>query len=111
MSDEYGGPVQNRDVMPVGPPSEATQRAKRRLIVKLDPQRYAEEGALERQATAIASGIDGAEVERVSRTGRVLLNLSDDMDPASVAEEVSRREEVVYAEPDVVDRAVDDSDS
>ena len=54
---------------------------------------------------ALAADIAGAEVERVSHSGRVLLNLSADVDATSLADELSARDGVVYAEPDVIDRA------
>ena len=85
-------------------------RVSNRLIVKLDRERYALDEDLDREANAIAADIDGAELERVSHTGRVLLNLAAEIDAASLAEELSARDGVIYAEPDVIDRAVDQGD-
>ena len=64
-------------------------RTSNRLIVKLDRERYALDEDLDREANAIAADIAGAEVERVSHSGRVLLNLSADVDATSLAEELS----------------------
>lgn len=86
------------------------QRVSNRLIVKLDRERYTLEEDLDREANAIAADIAGAEVERVSRSGRVLLNLSAEVDAALLAEELSSRDGVVYAEPDVIDRAQNPDD-
>lgn len=83
------------------------QRVSNRLIVKLDRERYVLDEDLDREANAIAADIAGAEVERVSHSGRVLLNLSAEVDAASLAEALSTRDGVVYAEPDVIDRAQD----
>lgn len=80
-------------------------RAMNRLIVKLDRERFALDEDLDREATAIAADIPGAEVERISRSGRILLKLSAGADAATLAEELSARNGVVYAEPDVIDRA------
>lgn len=81
-------------------------RAANRVIVKLDPDRFRAESDLEREAEALAAEIPGAQLERVSHTGRVLLNLSADVDPVSLAAELNERDGIVYAEPDVIDRAV-----
>ena len=51
----------------------------------------------------LAAAIPGAQVERVSHTGRVLLNVADDADPVALATELSQRDGVVYAEPDITD--------
>lgn len=81
-------------------------RAANRVIVKLDPDRYAAEADVQLEAEALAADIPGASVERVSHTGRVLLNVSDDVDPVALATELSERDGVTYAEPDVIDHAV-----
>lgn len=82
----------------------AAPRTLNRLIVKLDRERYALDQELALAANAIAADIAGAEVERVSHSGRVVLNLSAGVDATSLAEELSARDGVVYAEPDVIDR-------
>lgn len=82
-------------------------RAAHRVIVKLNRDVYGADADLEREATAMAAGIPGAAVERVSHTGRVLLNLSGDADPVSIAAQLNERDDVDYAEPDVMDRAQD----
>ena len=105
MTDKSGIPA---DPGEAGDP--ARTRASHRLIVKLDPERYAAEDDLSREALALAAGIPGATVERTSHTGRVLLNLADDTDPATVAADLGGREGILYAEPDVLDRAVDDAE-
>lgn len=105
MNGEAGGPSEPGEA---GEP--ARSRGANRLIVKLNRERYAAEEDLEREATSLAADIPGAVVERISRTGRVLLSLAEDSDPATLAAEVSQREGVDYAEPDVTDRAVDAED-
>ena len=81
-------------------------RAANRVIVKLDPARYSAEADLQSEAEALAAAIPGAQLERVSHTGRVLLNVSDDTDPVALAAELSQRDGIAYAEPDVTDHAV-----
>jgi hypothetical protein len=117
MSDEHGGPAgEHGGPAPEhgGPAPEADDepqpRAAHRVIVKLNRDRFAADADLEREAASLAADIPGAEVERVSHTGRVLLNLSGDLDPVSLAAELSTREGVDYAEPDVIDRAQDPTD-
>jgi len=78
-------------------------RSANRVIVKLDPDRFSAETDLETEAMALAAAIPGAQVERVSHTGRVLLNVADDADPVALATELSQRDGVVYAEPDITD--------
>ena len=78
-------------------------RSANRVIVKLDPDRFSAETDLETEAMALAAAIPGAQVERVSHTGRVLLNVADDVDPVALATELSQRDGVVYAEPDITD--------
>ena len=84
---------------------QGTHRAANRIIVKLNRERYAADVDLELGATALAAGIPGAAVERVSHSGRVLLNLAADADPVSIAAQLNERDDVDYAEPDIIDRA------
>lgn len=102
---DSGGPAE---------PSETNEparaRASHRLIVKLEPGCYTSEDDLTREAHALAAGIPGATVERISHTGRVLLNLAEDTDAATIAADLGGREGIAYAEPDVLDRAVDDAE-
>lgn len=102
MNEEHGGPV-----LPDGANEPRISRHTNRLIVKLDREQYADATVLEDAARALAANIPGADVERISRSGRVLLNLADDTDASTVAEAVSQRGDVEYAEPDVIDHAVD----
>jgi hypothetical protein len=83
-------------------------RASNRVIVKLYRERYGPDTDLELAAEQMAAEIPGAEVARVSRSGRVLLNLSPDIDPVSLAADLNGRDSVEYAEPDVIDRAQGD---
>jgi hypothetical protein len=78
-------------------------RSANRVIVKLDPDRFSAETDLQIEAMALAEAIPGVEVERVSHTGRVLLNVAGDVDPVALATELSQRDGVVYAEPDITD--------
>jgi hypothetical protein len=78
-------------------------RSANRVIVKLDPDRYSAETDLQAEAMALAAAIPGAQLERVSHTGRVLLNVTGDIDPVTLASELSQRDGVVYAEPDITD--------
>lgn len=81
----------------------AEHRAERRLVVKFVPERAAEAAEL---ADTLAGELPGGRTVRVSRRGRALLEV--DEDPAGLAERVSGRPEVDWAEPDTVDRAVDE---
>jgi hypothetical protein len=114
MNREHGGPAEPDDAAEPAVADDGEEpargRAPNRLIVKLNRERYVAKADVEREATALAAAIPGAEVERISNSGRVLLNLAGDVDPASLAAEVSQREGVDYAEPDVIDRALEAAD-
>ena len=108
MNGEHGGPAlpEEREE----PQEPGRGRTLNRLIVKLNRERYSDAADVEEAARALAAEIPGADVERISGSGRVLLNLAEDADSSTLAAEVSQRDDVEYAEPDVIDHAVDADD-
>lgn len=93
-------------VLPDQPTEEEEHRARRRVVVKLDSAIYADQPARAQAAADLAASVSGARVERISGSGRVLLALPPELDPAAVAAALGQRKGVAYAEPDVVDRAM-----
>jgi hypothetical protein len=75
-----------------------------RVVVKVAPAASAEAVAPE-----LVEAVDGSQLVRVSPSGRVVLLLPDTADAVAVAAALSDREDVAYAEPDVVDRAQPES--
>jgi hypothetical protein len=76
----------------------------RRLIVKLEPAGLSDE-QMRQRVESILVDVPGAAVDRISRSGRVLLSCPEPLDLVQVAEQLSKRPDVAYAEPDVTDRA------
>ncbi|GAB2766312.1 hypothetical protein GCM10027020_18690 [Nocardioides salsibiostraticola] len=78
-----------------------------RIVIKLaDPA--VEPGELAQQAADLASRLPGAEVVRVSGSGRVLLMIPDDAS-ASALEQLSSFSTVAWAESDGTDSAQSES--
>ncbi|MEU4192351.1 hypothetical protein AB0E69_10650 [Kribbella sp. NPDC026611] len=75
-----------------------------RVIVKIAP--HATAAAI---ASELVAAVDGSELVRVSPSGRVVLSLPTSSDAAEVAARLSERDDVTYAEADVVDRAQPDA--
>ena len=67
--------------------------------------RVGDPATLSRRAEELVEDLPGAQVVRVSPSGRVLLTVPQDVDPEVVAAALDRRPDVAYAESDVVDRA------
>lgn len=74
-----------------------------RLIVKF--ANVLDEEELRERAESLVAEVPGAVLERVSRSGRVLLDCPEWMDLTEASARLSQRPDVVYAEPDVTDRA------
>lgn len=77
-----------------------------RVIVKLRPATEESPATLDALAHTLEEAIDGGRMLRPpSRTRRVVLGIGAGADPAAVAAELADRDDVEYAEPDLVDRA------
>ncbi len=77
-----------------------------RLIVKLKAPAEESAKSVDEICADIAEAIPGGEQWTPSgSTGRMLYSVAPDADPAKVAAEISARDDVEYAEPDVIDTA------
>jgi hypothetical protein len=83
--------------------SGSDNRRKNRVVVRLRAEGDADE--LHRCAAELTCEIAGAQVVRVSPSGRVVLELPDGTDLDAVATELNRRPGVKYAEKDVEERS------
>jgi hypothetical protein len=85
---------------------ETVQYFPRRLIVKLKtPTDTAEHAQLVDSAEAVAAEAGGSLVRPPSHTGRIVIELADGAEALTTARDFTKRNDVEYAEPDVVDRA------
>jgi len=85
---------------------ETVQYFPRRLIVKLKtPTDAAEAVAMAGTAESVAAAAGGTLVRPPSHTGRLVIELGDGAQALDAAKKFARREDVEYAEPDVVDHA------
>ena len=85
---------------------ESVQYFPRRLIVKLKtPTDEMEFAALAGMAEAVASEAGGTLVRPPSSTGRIVIELGEGAQSLESARKFTKRDEVEYAEPDVVDHA------
>src|SRR4051812_21037201 len=75
----------------------------RRVIVKLRPRTDLDAVAAVQE---IASALPAGRVVRTpSRTGRIVYEIAPDAEVTAVAAELAGRDDVEYAEPDVIDHA------
>ena len=82
------------------------KRATNRLIVtfRADPEASAE--MLEQRCETLLEIIpEGKMIRPPSKSGRVVFSVDPNADLRRLAEEISRREDVEYAEPDIIDSA------
>jgi thermitase len=85
---------------------ESVEYFPRRLIVKLKtPADEAEYIAMATTAEAVASDAGGTLVRPPSSTGRIVIELGDGAQALESARAFTKRDDVEYAEPDVVDHA------
>lgn len=78
----------------------------RRLIIKLKtPADAGEHAEMVRSAESIASEAGGSLVRGPSHTGRIVVELGEGAMALDVAKSFTKRDDVDYAEPDVVDHA------
>lgn len=85
---------------------ESIQYFPRRLIVKLKtPSDASEHAEMVGRAESVAAEIGGSLVRPPSHTGRLVIELGDGAKALDAAKSFSKREDVEYAEPDVVDHA------
>lgn len=85
---------------------ESVRFLPRRLIVKLNPLPEDTETSLTALGESVAAELPGGRIVRPPRhTRRVVVEVAAEEDVMSLAAQVSGRDDVEYAEPDVVDRA------
>jgi Subtilase family len=85
---------------------ETVQYFPRRLIVKLKtPTDATEAVAMVGLAEAVANDAGGSLVRPPSHTGRLVIELGEGAKSLDVAKKFSRRSDIEYVEPDVVDHA------
>lgn len=78
-----------------------------RVIIKLRRPEDAESAAqLPERSAELIQSVEGASVlRRPSSTGRVVLRVGADTDVLALAQELSHRDDIEYAEPDLIDHA------
>ena len=85
---------------------ETIQYFPRRLIVKLKtPTDATEAVAMAGEAEAVAADAGGTLVRPPSHTGRLVIELGEGAKALDAAKKFTKRADVEYAEPDVIDRA------
>ncbi|MEU4192347.1 S8 family serine peptidase [Kribbella sp. NPDC026611] len=99
--------VQGREVASGRWGDEEVQYLANRVVVKFRaPADVGEYGEMVAASESLAGELDGATaVREPTTTGRVVLNVSPGTDVIQLAQELSNRDDVLYAEPDVIDHA------
>src|SRR4051794_41275627 len=96
-------PQGDRDVVSGTWEGTQAQFRARRVIVKL--RRRPDVDAIA-AVQDIASALPGGQVARApSRTGRIVYDIGPDAEVTAVARDLANRDDVEYAEPDVIDHA------
>jgi thermitase len=82
----------------------AARYRRNRLVVKFKPPAGDDVAAVARAAADVSAAIPGGAVVRApSHTGRAVFSVDPSADVIALAKEISARDDVEYAEPDIVD--------